>query len=419
MLRLERPEGIEGEIKAPPDKSISHRGVILSLIAGQGEIEGISHSQDMGRSLSFARALGGELKGKKIFFLRRKFFTEPQRPLYAGNSGTTVRLFMGLLSSLPFFSIVYGDESLSRRPMRRVIEPLSRMGARIEGREDGEALPLAIRGGSLKGIEYELPIPSAQVKSALLLAALFAEGKTVVKEKIPSRDHTERMLELLGAKIKRDFGKIELFPSPLSPLKVKVPGDFSSASYLLSLAILHPRARVKIKDVGLNPTRIGFLNILKEMGAKVEVEMRERFPEPLGDIYAESSQLRGVEVGKEIIPSCIDELPLLAVVATQAEGVMKITGAKELRFKETDRIKAIVTELRRMGARAEELEDGLVVKGPVSLKGNLVHAHQDHRIALSLAVACLVAQGESKLSGESWITISYPEFFDHLKEVIK
>ncbi len=417
MLRLSGDHRVGGEVKAPPDKSISHRAIILSLISGEGRLTNLSRAIDVGRSLELARALGAGIEGNDVVYIRRGAFREPSRPLFAGNSGTTVRLFVGLLAALPFFSILYGDRSLSRRPMKRVVEPLRSMGARIDGRGEGERLPLAIRGGGLKGVEYELPVPSAQVKSALLIAGLLAEGETVVRERIPSRDHTERLLEFCGAQLKRKDGQIELLPSDLQQLDLRVPGDFSSAAYLLALGLL--KGKVKVRDVGLNPTRTGLLRVLRRMGAELEVNEKGGEPEPIGEITATASRLKAVAVGEEMVPCLIDEIPLLAVLSTQAEGETRITGARELRFKESDRIRAIVLELRKMGADIEELEDGLVIRGPTRLKGAILRAHGDHRLALSLVVASLAAEGESQLLGDSWIAISYPEFLEHLKCLLK
>ena len=417
MLRLSGDHRVGGEVKAPPDKSISHRAIILSLISGEGRLTNLSRAIDVGRSLELARALGAGIEGNDVVYIRRRAFREPSQPLFARNSGTTVRLFVGLLAALPFFSILYGDWSLSRRPMKRVVEPLRSMGARIDGRGEGERLPLAIRGGGLKGVEYELPVPSAQVKSALLIAGLLAEGETVVRERIPSRDHTERLLELCGARLKKKDGRIELLPSDLQQLDLRVPGDFSSAAYLLALGLL--KGKVKVRDVGLNPTRTGLLRVLRRMGAELEVNEKGGEPEPIGEITATASRLKAVAVGEEMVPCLIDEIPLLAVLSTQAEGETRITGARELRFKESDRIRAIVLELRKMGADIEELEDGLVIRGPTRLKGAILRAHGDHRLALSLVVASLAAEGESQLLGDSWIAISYPEFLEHLKCLLK
>ncbi|NPA14332.1 MAG: 3-phosphoshikimate 1-carboxyvinyltransferase [Aquificae bacterium] len=424
---------IEGTLRVPSDKSISHRAIILgSLADGPVRVKNWLRAADTLATLNIYRQLGVEIeelsptelvvKGTGFEGLR-----EPSDILDAQNSGTTTRLTLGVLATQPFFSVITGDNSLRRRPMLRVVKPLRQMGASIDGREEGNLLPLAVRGGQLKGISFFNKKASAQVKSALLLAGLQAEGITEVEEPYLSRDHTERMLQLFEV----DLSIIPTEGGILVKLKggqtlkgdkdIVVPADPSSAAFFAAAAVLLPGSHLVLKDVLINPTRDGFFRKLKEMGANIEyTNVREISREPIADIEVKySPDLRGVEVHPEEVPAMIDELPLLAVVATQAEGRTLIKGASELRVKESDRIKATVENLRRMGAKIEELPDGMVIEGKTPLKGAKIKTYDDHRIAMAFTIAGLIADGPVELDNPECVKISYPNFFEDLKKVLK
>ncbi|MCD6165998.1 3-phosphoshikimate 1-carboxyvinyltransferase [bacterium] len=421
MIIIHKPKRLRGEVFIPGDKSISHRALILaSLAEGVSTIENLSPSADVQSTCKVLQKLGSEifsnekshevtLRGKGRCGLR-----ESPVPLFCGNSGTTARLLMGVLAGQRFFSVLTGDQSLQRRPMQRVIVPMQQMGAQILARQQNTLLPIAIQGAHLRGIRYELPIASAQVKTALLLAGLLAEGETTVVEPLQSRDHTERLFQWLGLPLQKVNLQYSIESTPIPSFRLSVPGDFSSAAYFVALAAIHPDAELTLRNVNINPTRIGFLEVLQRMGLKYEIQVEKQSPEPVGTLMVRSSQLRNVAVSAAEVPKLIDELPLLAVVATQAEGKLIVHGAQELRVKESDRIRSIVTELTRMGAQLSELTDGFVVEGPTPLHGAFLRTHGDHRIAMALAVAAAVAHSPSQLTGERWVTISYPDFFNAL-----
>jgi 3-phosphoshikimate 1-carboxyvinyltransferase len=328
-----------------------------------------------------------------------------------------MRFLGGLLCSQPFLSVITGDASLRTRPMGRLIEPLRSMGAEIWGRGKDSFAPLAIKGGRLHGIDFSLPVPSAQVKSAILLAGLFAQSETVLHEPISSRDHTERLLKQMGAKLETDGNSIFLSPlsSPLASINFRVPGDISSAAYFMVAGAIHPNARIVLRDCGINPTRTGIIDILLAMGARLKVEnKRWEAGEPLADITVESSELKGVEVGGDIIPRLIDEIPVLAVASCVAKGKTVLRDAAELRVKESDRIATVSNELSKLGAGIEELPDGMVIHGGKLLSGTEVDTHLDHRLAMSLAVAGLIARGETILTHAQVAQISYPNFWQDL-----
>jgi len=327
-----------------------------------------------------------------------------------------MRLLAGILAGQPFFAVLTGDDSLRSRTMGRIVTPLRQMGATILGRKDSHFPPLAIRGGFLRGLAYESPIASAQVKSAILLAGLFAEGETVVKEPFPSRDHTERMLQAFGLSVMKQEGSISIRPpQALIPQRVDVPGDFSSAAFFLVAATLVPDSEVVVKNVGVNPTRTGFLDVLRLMGAQIELgNFREASGEPVADFLVKTSPLHGVTVSGELIPRMIDEVPAFAVAACFASGRSVIRDAAELRVKEVDRLSALPSELKKLGARVEELEDGLVIEGGGGLKGARCTSYGDHRMAMALAVAGLVAEGETCIADPSCVDISFPGFFETL-----
>ncbi len=425
MIVVKPARRLRGELRVPGDKSISHRALMLNAIAeGEATVSNLGPGADCLSTVRCLRALGVTIEilgdgALRVVGVGLQGLREPEDLLDAGNSGTAMRLLAGLLAGQPFLSILTGDSSLRSRPMRRVIEPLRRMGAQLWARRDDSLPPIAVRGGFLKGIEYNLPVASAQLKSALLLAGLYAEGPTVLREPQPSRDHTERMLAAQGARISPAGGAITLTPgNPLTALSVQVPGDISSAAFWLVAAAIHPDAEITVRDVGINPGRTGVLEVLRAMGADLEVVPRgERGGEPVADLVARSSRLRGVQVGGALIPRLIDEIPVLAVAAAFADGETRFSDAAELRVKETDRVRAMSTELTRLGADVQELADGLVVRGGRSLRGDRCLSYGDHRMAMAMAVAGLVAQGETAIEGAEVAEISYPSFWGDLERL--
>ncbi len=413
-----------GEITPPGDKSISHRSLILgSLANGHSVVKDFLISDDTLSTANAMRALGitigingtqVDITGKGLYGL-----SEPEKVIDCGNSGTTTRLLTGLLSAQTFTSILDGDKYLQARPMRRVVGPLSLMGAQIEGKEDGNKLPLTITGKKLKGIRYELPVASAQVKSAILLAGLYADGETEVIEPEPSRDHTERMLSYLGVAIQKNGNSIKINKTQeINPGEIIVPADISSAAFFIVAALITPGSEVLIKNVGISPLRTGIIDILQNMGGDIEIiNQREVNKEPIGDILTRSSDLHGTEISGELIPKAIDELPIAAVAACFAEGETRIRDAKELRVKETDRIKAMATELGKLGARVLEFEDGMSIHGSRSLTGAVCSSWGDHRIAMSIAIAGTRAKGETQILDAECVSVSYPGFFKIIDEL--
>jgi 3-phosphoshikimate 1-carboxyvinyltransferase len=425
-LILEKVNRLKGNISVPGDKSISHRSLILGSIAqGETRIYNFLDSLDCLKTLECMQALGVKIelgkdnsvkiKGKGLYGLQ-----EAKGILDVGNSGTTIRLLTGLLSGQSFYSVLSGDDSIRRRPMKRVIEPLRLMGADIWGRKDGQFAPLSVRGNKLNPLHYTLTVASAQVKTALLLAGLYTIGETVVKEPLPTRDHTERMLEIMRADIKISPPEIKVMGGKeLRGTDIFIPGDISSAAYFIAAASILKDSQIIIKQVGINPTRTGIIEILKKMGAKIDIlNYQKKSNEPQADLMIEYSKLKGVEIEKENVPFLIDELPLIAVMATQAQGKTVVSGAKELRVKETDRIKAIVSELKKMGADIKEREDGFTVNGPTKLQGAVCKSYNDHRIVMSLAVAALLAKGKTVIKNSECIDISFPGFEKILQKMI-
>lgn len=430
MLKLSKAKRAKGELRVPSDKSISHRAVIFSALAeGESYVKEWLSSEDTLATLNMLIALGVEVKkdGKNLRIKGRDYsFVEPSNVLDAKNSGTTARLMLGVLSTQPFFSVITGDESLRQRPMLRVVEPLRQMGAYLDGREKGNKLPVCVRGGSLKGISFFNKKSSAQVKSALLLAGLRAEGYTEVVEPVLSRDHTERMLKAFGVELIQMEGKeghvIKLKGGQrLVATEVFCPADPSSASFFVALAVLLEGSELLLKDVLVNPTRDGFFRKLKDMGADIRYEnLREISGEPVADLYVRySGKLKAVEVLPEEVPSMIDELPILAVVMALSEGVSRVKGAQELRVKESDRIRAVVENLRAMGVKAEEYEDGFEIKGVEVLKGASIKTFGDHRIAMAFSIAGLLAEGETIIDNPECVAISYPNFYKDLEGILE
>jgi 3-phosphoshikimate 1-carboxyvinyltransferase len=411
------PAPLVGTARVPGDKSISHRALLLAAVArGASVVRGINRGRDV---LATARAIGRlgaratmdpDAATAVVESPGWDELVEPPTVIDAGNSGTTLRTVLGLCATIDGGAALTGDATLRRRPMGRVVEPLRAMGATVDGRRGGHRAPLWVRGGPLRAIEWRSPVASAQVKTALLLAGLRAEGRTRVVEPRPSRDHTERMLAAAGVVVDRDGSSVAVAGGQEpSACDRAVPGDPSSAAFLLAAASLVPGSDVAIEAVGVNPTRTGAIEVLREMGADIALEDEdEAGGEPVATLRARASRLVGVEVGAEVVPRLIDEIPVLAVVATQAHGRTRFTGASELRVKESDRIDTVVTGLRRLGARAEARADGLEVSGPTRLHGGVVDARGDHRIALAFAVAALAAGVEVRIRGWGSVGTSFP-----------
>lgn len=421
---------LQGEIRIPGDKSISHRALMLGAIAtGETTIEGLLLGEDPRSTAACFRAMGAEISELNTEKVTVKGIglgnlQEPADFLNTGNSGTTTRLMMGLLASQPdrFFCIT-GDHSIRSRPMSRVVKPLQQMGAKIWGRNHGSLAPLAIQGTQLQGIHYHSPIASAQVKSCILLAGLLATGQTTVTEPALSRDHSERMLKAFGAQLTLDpeTHSVTLDPHPqLVGQTVVVPGDISSAAFWLVAGAIVPDSNVLITNVGVNPTRTGILEALALMGADITQENpREVAGEPVADLRVKTSELQGCTIGGEIIPRLIDEVPILAVAAAFATGTTVIKDAEELRVKESDRLAVMASELGKMGAQITELPDGLEITGGKPLTGAPVDSFTDHRIAMSLAIAALRAQGETTIHRAEAAAISYPDFVSTLERIIQ
>ena len=424
QLIVEKASSLHGRIRVPGDKSISHRTLLLGALAeGDSLVRGFLPSGDCLATLRCIEALGIPveeqeshtltIRGQGLRGLRR-----PDQPLNCVRSGTTMRLLAGILAGQSFASTLTGDGQLLRRPMGRIADPLRKMGAQISTR-DGRG-PLTIRGATLHGREHALPVASAQVKSAILLAGLYAEGRTVVHQPGPARDHTELMLAAMGADVRTSALTVSLTPRSrgLSPLDLRVPGDFSSASFPLVAALLVANSEVTVERVGVNPTRTGLLDVLSLMGGEIAIDSEPRQGgEPMANVTGEASDLTGIQIGGSTVVRMIDEFPLLAVAATQAKGATVVRDAAELRVKETDRIACIASELSKMGAHIEPHSDGFIIVGPTPLEGTLVDSHGDHRIAMALAVAGLVASGETIIDGASCIPDSFPGFVERMKEI--
>ena len=415
---------LQGEISIPGDKSISHRAVMFGAMAeGKTTINHFLAGEDCLSTISCFEKMGVSIKredeyveveGKGIEGL-----SEPASILDVGNSGTTTRLMLGILAGVPFHTSLIGDESIAKRPMSRVTVPLRSMGAKIDGREHGQYTPLSTRGGALKAIHYHSPVASAQVKSAILLAGLHAEGTTKVTEPFISRDHTERMLRAFGVDVEVDGTTVSIEGGQsLRGTDVYVPGDISSAAFFLVAGAIVPNSRIVLKNVGLNPTRTGIIDVLQQMGARLTIS-NERIQngEPIGDLTIETSQLKGIEIGGDLIPRLIDEIPVIALLATQANGKTVIKDAEELKVKETNRIDTVATELSKLGASVTPTADGLIIEGKAALKSAEVDSYGDHRIGMMLAVAAAIATGEVTLMRSEAIHVSYPTFFEDLDKL--
>lgn len=406
-------KGLKGTVTIPSDKSISHRAIMFTSIArGKSVIKNFSKGQDPLSSLKVCRALGidAEFSNEELIVKSKGILSTPQTQLDCGNSGTTMRLMSGILAGQNFNSTLIGDESLSKRPMKRVIEPLSLMGAKIESNEF--KAPLKIYGQNLKPINYFSKLASAQVKSCILLAGMNIDGQTSFTEPYVSRNHTEIMLKYMGANISVNNTTVTIEKSELEPKTIEICGDISSAAYFIVAGLIVPSSKIILKNVGLNPTRTGIIEVAEKMGGNIEIlDKRNISGEDVGDIQISYSNLNACTIEGEIIPRLIDELPVIAILATQAKGTTIIKDAQDLRNKESDRIKAVVTELKKIGADIEETPDGFIINGKTNLKGDTeVETYHDHRLAMSLYVAGLICEKPIAINGFEWVDISFPEF---------
>lgn len=420
-LQFQKPS-LKGTITVPGDKSISHRSIMFGAIAkGTTTVEGFLLGDDCLSTIDCFRKLGVDIQldGTNVTIQSDGMddWQEPTDILYTGNSGTTTRLMLGLLAGSNVHAVLNGDASIGKRPMKRVINPLRDMDAHITGRADGQYTPLAVQGKTLTPIDYKMPVASAQVKSAILLAALNADGTTIVREEEPSRDHTERMLRQFGADITSEDGVITFKGGQkLSATHVSVPGDISSAAFFLVAGALANDSEITLHNVGLNPTRTGIIEALEAMGADMTITIDdEAAAEPTGTIVVKTSQLQGTTIGGAVIPRLIDEIPIIALLATQANGTTIIKDAEELKVKETNRIDAVVTELTKLGANVTATDDGMIIEGPTPLHGAALHTYGDHRIGMMGAVAALITDGEVVLDDADCIAVSYPTFFADLQ----
>ncbi len=415
-LRIEGGRPLRGQVRVPGDKSISHRALILAALAeGISVVRGLSPGADVAGTAAAVQALGAVVDGHLVTGGRSRLH-EPSGVLDVGNSGTTIRLLAGLCAGFDWVTVLSGDESIARRPMDRVAEPLRLMGATVEGSDGGRLPPITVRGGGLHGIDYQMPVASAQVKAAILLAALSAEGETVVRESTPTRAHSEEMLDAAGADIEVADGIVRLRPSALHPFELDVPGDPSQAAFWVVAACIVPGSELVIDDVYLGPARAGFLDVLVAMGADVERvgerSLRARY----------SPDLHGTDVEGHQIPGLIDEIPVLAVAAAVAEGTTTFRGAGELRVKESDRLATVTSELSALGGKVEPTDDGLTVTGTGTggggLHGGHVRSHGDHRVAMAMAVAAMAAAGDTVVDGWDAVATSYPGFEDDLRRCV-
>lgn len=426
-LKIKALGRLAGQISVPGDKSISHRAVMMSAMArGKINIHNFLAAADCMSTVNCLRNLGVKIEGPRnnglvVYGDGISSFKEPLGVLDAGNSGTTMRLMAGVAASLPFFSVITGDSSLCRRPMERIITPLTQMGASIRAGARNTRPPLAITGGGLKGIDYHSPVASAQVKSAVLLAGLQARGETLVTEPSLSRDHTERMLSFFNVPVSRSGLTVSVTgPCRLQPSHdtIQIPGDISSAAFFMVAALLLPGSDIEITGVGINPSRTGIIDVLKRMGADISIyKERRECGEPVADLRITGGRLKGVSIGGDMIPRLIDEIPVLAVASVFARGETVISGAHELKYKETDRLQAVVAELSKMGAEINALPGGIIINGTGNLRGARCDSRGDHRMAMALAVAGLGATGETVIEGASCIDISFPNFLNVLNSL--
>jgi len=421
-----KTNNLKGEIDIPGDKSISHRSVMLGALSnGTTEINHFLDAADCNSTIKCFKKMGIEIekidpekiiiRGKGLHGLK-----EPEQALDVGNSGTTIRLLSGILSAQPFNTRISGDDSICRRPMKRIITPLTMMGADISSKENNDCAPLYINGKRLTGIHYDSPIASAQVKSAILFAGMYADGETSVTEPYVSRNHSEKMIQYFGGNVSTVDTTCTLLPHPvLEGQKVIVPGDISSAAYFMVAGLITEGSEILVKNVGINPTRDGLIEVIKAMGGNIEIlNMRDEM-EPCADILVKSSNLKVITIGGGLIPRLIDEIPIIAVMACFAEGTTIIKDAQELKVKESNRIEVIVENLQRMGADITPTDDGMIINGGKPLKGTVLGSRHDHRIAMSFAIAGLAAEGKTEIIGSECVNISYPNFYSDLASLVQ
>ena len=425
-LKVRKLQSFPAEISVPGDKSISHRAAMFAGMAnGTTVIDGFLPSEDCLCSVKAMAAMGAQVQPleerpgvglvKLAITGRGPKLQAPAAPIDCGNSGTTIRLLAGILAGQDFTAEMFGDASLSKRPMKRVADPLRLMGATVEGQGEKICAPLKVTGGSLRPITYPLPMASAQVKSAVLLAGLFAPGKTTVIEPVATRNHTERIMSHFGLRWEREGDAVSVYGGQVPQARdLVVPGDISSAAFWMVVAAASPGRQLTLRNVGLNPTRTGVIDVLRRMGARIQVTELDSYGEPRGDIRVEGASLQGTVIGGAEIPNVIDELPILAVAGALARGVTRIQDARELRVKETDRIAAVADNLRRMGVTVSEFDDGMEIAGGAALHGATISTWHDHRIAMAFAVAGLFAEGETLIEGPECIATSYPSFVQDL-----
>ncbi|MCX8276907.1 MAG: 3-phosphoshikimate 1-carboxyvinyltransferase [Dehalococcoidia bacterium] len=429
-VTIARPRSLRGEIIAPGDKSVSHRAIMFNALSNRGiaRVTNFSPGADCTSTVEIMRALGVEISRKAgkpgmgdsltVKGVGLNGLQEPSGILDAGNSGTTTRLMSGILAGRDIMTILTGDDSLSSRPMGRVVNPLTQMGAQISGRANNTLAPLVFHGGSLQGTDYDMPVASAQLKSCLLLAGLRADGVTTLTQPAESRDHTERMFSAMGVNLKKTGLDLVLEPSELETVDVEVPGDISSAAFWMVAGICHPDAELMIRNVGINPTRAGIITALQMMGADLTlIDQREVAGEPVADVLVKTSQLKGVELSGDIVPLLIDEIPVIAVAAAVAEGETVVRDAEELRVKESDRIAASVSWLNGAGVEAVGTPDGMIVAGGNTIRGGQFQSFDDHRLAMSLGVAGLISSEPITVLDPEVAGISYPNFWEIIERI--
>ncbi len=425
-MRITKAQKVEGTVRVPGDKSISHRAVMLGALAeGKTTIRGFLPGADCLSTIECFRRMGVtiEREGDLVTVYGKGWYglEEPRQRLDVGNSGTTIRLMTGIIATQPFHAVLEGDESIAKRPMRRVVGPLREMGAKIDGRQNGEYTPLAIRGGKLHGISYRSPVASAQVKSAILLAGLQAEGTTSVEEPYLSRDHTERMLQAFGIDVQRAGNRVSVSGGQtLRGREIVVPGDISSAAFLIAAVMMVPGSSLVIEQVGINPTRSGIIDVVRAMGGHVEI-VNERLvnEEPVADLHVAHAELRGTVIEGELIPRLIDEIPVIAVMAAVAQGRTIIRDAQELKVKETDRIATVASQLAKFGAKVTPTDDGMIIEGGAALVGAEIDSMGDHRIGMAMAIAGLAAEGETTIANAEAINVSFPGFANLLRQITR
>ena len=431
IKKVAEAKKLQGIISPPGDKSISHRAALLNSISvGTAHVSNFCVGDDRSSMLGCLQSLGASIEkhsncpvsgSSECFEIKgegHQGLTEPEDVLFAGNSGTTMRLISGLLASMDFYSVITGDDSLRNRPMRRITQPLAEMGAVIEGRNNGSLAPLSFRGGNLSGIEYDMPVASAQLKSSLLIAGIQAGGETVIHQPAESRDHTERMLMSMGGNLKSEGLTLKVAKSDLKAVNVNVPCDISGSAFWMVAGCCHPNASLRLENVGMNPTRTGVLEVLSSMNANIIIE-NERMEggEPVADVTVESSDLVATEIAGDIIPRVVDELPVLSLAACFAKGTTVIADAEELRVKESDRISATVQSIYKLGGEIEETSDGMKITGSGLLNGASVESFGDHRIAMTNAIAGMIARGETIIEGAESASVSYPNFWDTIENI--